>query len=183
MAIHIDTGTEHLRAVVADGVATLILNNPERHNAITAEMFAGFGNAAVAIEQLGDVRVVVLRGAGDKAFASGADISKLSESAAQPNGLPLLAALPIPVVASIHGWCIGGGLMTALHADLRIASDDARFGIPAAKLGVGYPLDAAATLVRTVGESGRGGNVASRRHVWSRRRVDSRSRPPRCPSQ
>lgn len=153
MTTHINTGTPQLVASVDGHTATITLNNPERHNAITHEMFGAFGTAASGIQQIGDVRVIVLRGAGDKAFAAGADIGGLSEEAAQPNGLPLLAALGIPIVAELKGWCIGGGLMTALFADLRIAADTTTLGIPAAKLGVGYPLPATQMLVDTVGDA------------------------------
>jgi len=115
-------------------------------------MFDAFGEAADKFAADDDVRVIVLRGAGPKAFASGADISGLeSQRSAAGDGLDRLSAQPKPVIAMIHGYCIGGGLMTALHADLRIAADDATFAIPAAKLGVGYPLDAAERLVAVVG--------------------------------
>jgi len=133
-------------------VGTIVLNNPDRHNAISGEMFAGFGDAAAAFSANSDLRVVVMTGAGDRAFASGADIGGLTDRTSRPSGLPALAGLGLPIVARIKGYCIGGGLMTALYADLRIASDDALFGIPAAKLGVGYPLDATDMLVATVGE-------------------------------
>src|SRR6185312_12956224 len=105
-----------------------------------------------------DVRVVVVRGTGDRAFMSGADIGALPTDgpggadraaggatgedprvAFAAGGPGVLLQLPQPVIALIHGWCLGGGLLTALCCDLRIASDEARFGIPAARLGVGYP--------------------------------------------
>jgi len=148
----VDTGTPKLLATIEGAVGRIVLNNPERHNAISGEMFAGFGDAAAAFAESADVRVVVVTGAGDRAFASGADIGGLTDRTSRPSGLPVLAGLSIPVVAAIRGYCIGGGLMTALYADLRIAADDAVFGIPAAKLGVGYPLDATDMLVATVGE-------------------------------
>lgn len=148
----VDTGTPKLLATIEGAVGQIVLNNPSRHNAISGEMFAGFGDAAAAFAQDPAVRVVVVTGAGDKAFASGADIGGLTDRTSRPSGLPALAALDVPVVAAIRGYCIGGGLMTALYTDLRIAADDAVFGIPAAKLGVGYPLDATDMLVATVGE-------------------------------
>lgn len=148
----IDTGTDNLVAYIDGAVGHIELNNPERHNAITSEMFAGFGDAAKAFAAEPALRVVVMRGRGDRAFASGADISGLNERASRPSGLPALGGLAIPVIAAIRGYCIGGGLMTALFADIRIAGDDAVFGIPAAKLGVGYPFEATTMLVDTVGE-------------------------------
>lgn len=152
MSHPIDTGTDKLVAYIDGPVGHVVLNNPERHNAISSAMFAGFGDAAAAFAAAPDLRVVVMRGEGPKAFASGADIGGLTERASRPSGLPALGALPLPVIASIHGYCIGGGLMTALFADIRIAADDAVFGIPAAKLGVGYPYEATRALVDTVGE-------------------------------
>ena len=144
--------TPQLIAEIDDGVGWLTLNNPDRLNAITNDMFIAFGEAADKFAADHDVRVIVLRGAGPKAFASGADISGLdSPGSAGSDGLDRLSEQPKPVIAMIHGYCIGGGLMTALHADLRIAADDATFAIPAAKLGVGYPLDATRRLVAAVG--------------------------------
>jgi len=144
--------TPQLVAEIDDGIGWLTLNNPDRLNAITNDMFDAFGEAADKLAADDDVRVIVMRGAGPKAFASGADISGLeSPQSAGRDGLDRLSAQPKPVIAMIHGWCIGGGLMTALHADLRVASDDATFAIPAAKLGVGYPLDATERLVGLVG--------------------------------
>lgn len=148
----IDTGTDKLVAYIDGAVGHVVLNNPERHNAISSDMFAGFADAAAAFAADPAVRVVVMRGEGDRAFASGADIGGLTERASRPSGLPALAALPLPIIAAIRGYCIGGGLMTALFADIRIATDDAVFGIPAAKLGVGYPYEATQMLVDTVGE-------------------------------
>jgi enoyl-CoA hydratase/carnithine racemase len=133
----VDTGSEHLRASVADGVGTIVFDNPEKHNALTADMFAGLARVCEAFTTDPDVRAVVLRGAGERAFVSGADIGQLD--------------LPMPVVALIHGYCIGGGVMVALAADIRVCADDAQFAIPAAKLGVGYPHEATAQLVALVG--------------------------------
>lgn len=144
--------TPQLVAEVDDGIGWLTLNNPDRLNAITNDMFVAFGEAADKFAADDEVRVIVMRGAGPKAFASGADISGLTSSrSAGSDGLDRLSAQPKPVVALIHGYCIGGGLMAALHADLRIAADDATFAIPAAKLGVGYPLAATERLVNAVG--------------------------------
>jgi enoyl-CoA hydratase/carnithine racemase len=105
---------------------------------------------------------VVLRGAGEKAFISGADIEQLesgdlgrpaptANQMSDNAGTTRLLTLEKPVIAMIHGWCLGGGIMVALAADIRICADDAQFGVPAAKLGVGYPYDATAQLVALVG--------------------------------
>jgi enoyl-CoA hydratase len=163
-----ETGTERLIASVDDGVGWIVFNNTDKHNAMTSEMLAGL---AIACDRFaGDpaVRAVVLRGAGDKAFMSGADIGQLDsgemgsaragDGAAGPGGpdsgqglTRRLTAMDKPVLAMIHGYCLGGGVAMALGADIRICSDDAQFGIPAARLGVGYPYDATAQLVALVG--------------------------------
>jgi enoyl-CoA hydratase/carnithine racemase len=162
-----DTGSEHLRASVADGVATIVFDNPAKHNALTADMFAGLNRVCEAFAADSDVRAVVLRGAGERAFVSGADIGQLDrgdlrhpatsngeskrDRAASRAGMGGLLDLPQPVIALIHGYCIGGGVMVALAADIRVCADDAQFAIPAAKLGVGYPHEATAQLVALIG--------------------------------
>jgi enoyl-CoA hydratase/carnithine racemase len=109
-----------------------------------------------------EVRVVVMSGAGGKAFASGADISEFEKARADAaaekayaqrshRARDLLASLEVPLIAMIHGYCIGGGLATGLQADLRIASSDSRFGIPAARLGVSYGYGSLMQLTALVG--------------------------------
>lgn len=139
-------------AHVEESVGWFTLNRPAQHNAITPDMFRAINTAAETWSADPDVRIMVITGAGEKAFASGADIGSLSDDASQlPPGLSVLAELAMPTVAMIRGWCIGGGLMTALSTDIRIAADDARFSIPAGRLGVGYPLAATKRLVDIVG--------------------------------
>ncbi len=145
-----------------DGIGWLILNNPERHNAISLEMWES------ALEIMADfcadpsVRVMVLTGAGGKAFASGADISKFQHERQQADALALyqattqrayaaVQAMPIPTVAMVRGYCIGGGTALAVCCDMRICNDKARFGVPAAKLGLGYGLGRAQPLVELIG--------------------------------
>jgi len=171
----LDTGCDQLRATVADGVGTIVFDNPEKHNALTAAMFAAVSRVCEAFAHDADVRVVVLRGAGERAFVSGADIGQLDRgdlrhpatdtdggADAGGNGAPAagrasrggpgaLGDLDKPVVALIHGYCIGGGVMVAMAADVRVCADDAQFAVPAAKLGVGYPHEATARLVALVG--------------------------------
>jgi enoyl-CoA hydratase/carnithine racemase len=96
------------------------------------------------------VHVVIVRGAGTKAFASGADIGDLGNARGDTPDRPLLVAGK-PIVAMVHGACIGGGLLVALGADVRVCADDARFAIPAVRLGVAYPYDGVRQLVATVG--------------------------------
>ena len=127
-------------------VGQILLDHPERHNAISTEMWQGLLDAALELGGDSEIRVVLLRGAGQKAFAAGADISEFDEkqtTVAQTKrdnvsdlAYQALSTMPKPLVAMIHGYCIGGGLAVALTADLRIAADDAKFTIPAAKLGL-----------------------------------------------
>lgn len=159
-----DLNTTKMLADVNGGIGWVTFNNPERRNAISLEMWEGLARILESFQQDDGVRVVILRGAGDKAFVSGADISEFdskrgnaeqkqeySRVAAEANRW--LAKLDKPLIAMIRGYCVGGGLATALSADVRIASDDAQFGIPAAKLGLGYEYPGLKTLVNLVGPS------------------------------
>jgi enoyl-CoA hydratase len=149
---------------VADGVGIITFNNPEKRNAMSLEMWEGLGSALVELRDDPDVRVVILAGAGDKAFVSGADISQFEKtrhnaeaseeyskrSAAQR---ALLADYPKPTIACIRGFCLGGGMQVAMLTDMRFASDNSQFGIPAAKLGIAYGYDGLKHLVSLVGPS------------------------------
>jgi enoyl-CoA hydratase len=154
--------TEKLTAHVDGGVGWVTFNNPARHNAVSLEMWAGLGDALEAFEADEAVRVVVLTGAGGKAFASGADISEFGERRANDaqrksygeisaRGFRALSGCAKPVIAMIHGYCIGGGLLIAMAADVRIATPGSRFAIPAAQLGLGYDYAGVAALTRLVG--------------------------------
>ena len=154
MSDRYDPGTDNLLVELDDaGVLRIVLNNPERHNSLTGRMLGGLQRLFAVASDDPAVRAVLLRGAGDTAFASGADIGEQSDraSAGETNPdrggfVPALLSCTKPVVAMIHGWCLGGGLLVAMTADIRIAADDARFSIPASRLGVAYPL--AATHLR-----------------------------------
>jgi enoyl-CoA hydratase len=149
---------------VADGVGVITFNNPEKRNTMSLDMWEGLGHALVELRDSPEVRVVILIGAGDKAFVSGADISQFEKtrhnaeaseeyskkSAAQR---ALLADYPKPIIACIRGFCLGGGMQVAMAADIRIASDNSQFGIPAAKLGIAYGYDGLKHLVSLVGPS------------------------------
>jgi enoyl-CoA hydratase len=171
----VDTGCEQLRATVADGIGTIVFDNPDKHNAMTGDMLAALDRVTHAFAEDPDVRVVIVRGAGDRAFVSGADINQLGAGeistpprrASAPAPPRRMLAVGKPVLALIHGYCIGGGVMVALAADVRICADDAQFGIPAAKLGVGYPHEATSTLVALVGP----GHAAE--ILFSGRRIDA----------
>jgi len=145
-------------------LAWVIFDHPARRNAVSVEMWDAIPGIAAALDADTGVRVVLLRGAGDQAFVSGADISQFEKTrtgkaAAQAyedkgvRAFGALASISKPVVAAIHGFCIGGGMAIALTADLRIAADDAQLAIPAAKLGLGYHAPGVDALVRLVGPS------------------------------
>lgn len=149
-------------AEVRDGVGRITFNQPEKRNAMSVSMWGGMGEALDLFERDAAVRCVVLTGAGDKAFVSGADISQFdkvrSDADAQKEyarqttgGRMKLAQFPKPVIAEIRGFCMGGGLGIAMSCDIRIASDDSQFGIPAAKLGIAYGFEMVRALVDLVG--------------------------------
>ena len=154
--------TEKMLAHVDEGVGWMTFNNPSRHNALSLEMWQAISDIIGAFENDENVRVVVMTGAGGNAFVSGADISefdKVRSNASQEEsygnvsarGGQALATMTKPLLANIKGYCIGGGLATALHADIRFATPDSTFGIPAAKLGLGYDYEGLAKLSRIVG--------------------------------
>jgi enoyl-CoA hydratase/carnithine racemase len=145
-------------------LAFVVLDQRERRNAISVSMWGGLEGACREIAADRALRCVILRGAGDEAFVSGADISQFGAVRASASderafgdvagrAMGALAALEIPVVALIHGYCFGGGVALSLGCDLRYAADDALFAIPAARLGLGYGLAAVQALMHVVGPS------------------------------
>ena len=134
--------------LLRDGpVATVVINRPEQRNAISHAMWLALPGLLDEAARDDAVRVVVLAGAGDKAFSAGADIKDFEETRGTPErarnyrgtvdaACEALGALPKPTIASIRGYCLGGGFELALYADIRIASSDAQFGLPAAKRGI-----------------------------------------------
>lgn len=149
-------------AGITDGVGRITFNQPEKRNAMSVTMWDGMGQALDLFEKDSSVRCVVLTGAGDKAFVSGADISQFdrlrSDADAQREysrqtaaGRLKLATFPKPVIAEIRGFCMGGGLGIAMSCDIRIAAEGSQFGIPAAKLGIAYGFDMVRHLVDLVG--------------------------------
>jgi enoyl-CoA hydratase len=155
------TGTDKLLVEVSDKIALVTINNPDKRNALSREIRGALPGVLAALEADPDVRVLVVTGAGDKAFASGADISEFGQLRTTPaaraeydRGQAELtaawASVGKPVIAMIRGFCMGGGLLTALQADIRIASDDSQFGIPAARLGLGYGYSSVTTLLALV---------------------------------
>jgi enoyl-CoA hydratase/carnithine racemase len=144
-------------------IGWIVFDHRERHNAITVDMWKAIPGAAEELDSDPEVRVVVLRGAGDTAFVSGADISEFASArSAETSGdyerlnaraFEALVGVDKPVIAMIHGFCVGGGTAIALCADLRYVAEDAEFGIPAARLGLGYAQRGLEQLVHLVGPS------------------------------
>ena len=157
-----DPGTGQLLVEAAGAVAGVTFNNPGKRNALSSEMRAALPGLLEALQADREVRVVVVTGAGDKAFASGADISEFADRRTSPAARAeydrvsaVLSrswhGLDKPLIAMIRGFCLGGGLFTALQADFRVASDDSQFGVPAARLGVGPGFDGVTALIDLVG--------------------------------
>jgi enoyl-CoA hydratase len=158
----IDTGTERLIARREGHIGWIIFNNPLRRNAVSLDMWAGVPIAVEAFRADPDIHVVIVTGAGDQAFISGADISQFEAERASPEANArygevsgaahaALGRLEVPLIAMIQGFCIGGGLAVALACDLRICGEGARFAIPAARLGLGYEYPGIERLVGVVG--------------------------------
>ncbi len=156
------TQTDKMLARKEGGVGTVTFNNPERHNAVSLEMWETAKRILDDFAADDAVRVVVLTGAGGKAFVSGADISKFASErasleAARAYDVTTAATFgsiyefPKPTIAMIRGYCVGGGVGLAVCCDLRICSDNSVFAVPAAKLGLGYAFTGLKRLVDVVG--------------------------------
>jgi enoyl-CoA hydratase/carnithine racemase len=146
----------------SNGIGWIVFNQPERHNALSLEMWQGLADILAHYAANPAVRVAIMRGAGGRAFVSGADISEFDSQRANAEQKEdyariagaanhALARFEKPLLACIEGFCIGGGLATALAADVRFATPDSRFGIPASRLGLGYEYEGLAKLARVVG--------------------------------
>ena len=154
--------TSKMLAEKDGAVGHIIFNNPARHNAVSLEMWQGLAQIMDDFEADDAVRVIVVSGAGGKAFVSGADISEFKEKRANEDAAAAYSKISEasrlrlqetlkPTIAMIRGYCIGGGLATAITCDIRIAAEGSRFGIPAAKLGLGYAYDGIKKLIDLVG--------------------------------
>ena len=142
----------------------IIFNNPQRHNAMSLEMWRDGTKAIQDLCSSDKIRCISLKGAGDKAFVAGADISKFGKERNSKDAIEeyndsvrtfqeTLIKVPIPTIAEINGYCIGGGLAIALCCDIRIAANNSRFAVPAAKLGLGYAANGIERLMQIVGPS------------------------------
>lgn len=152
----------YIQAFADGSIAWLVINRPARRNALNAGMWAAIPPLMKSLDESPDVRVVIVRGSGNDAFASGADISEFSETRHDANVAAHYEALnnatfasirscSKPVIAMIQGFCIGGGLAIALACDIRVADASAVFSLPPARLGLAYPLDGLRDLVSAVG--------------------------------
>jgi enoyl-CoA hydratase len=144
------------------GIVTLVLDNPAKRNSLDFPLLAELRTAAHDIAEDHSIVAVVLRGGDDKAFCAGADFDALTSypvldegvtalEAAMTSAIEALDCITVPIIAAIRGACFGGGVQLALTADIRIASTDSRFGIPAAQIGIAYSLQAIAQLVALAG--------------------------------
>lgn len=150
-----------LRIEVADGTARLVLNNPKKLNAVSIGMWRAFPEAVAALQEDESVRVVVMEGAGDRAFSVGNDISEFGEyrdDAAAATDFDAMAweayeairGLDKPLIAKVRGYCIGGGLELSQLCDLQVAADTARFAVTPARLGLGYKLEDLRLLLENI---------------------------------
>ena len=154
--------TEKLTIEKADGIGTLTLNQPNKRNAISFEMWRDFPAAMAELDNDLDVRVIVITGAGDKAFSAGADISEFGEYRSTPEQRALYSEYEHAttsslrnaskfIIARVDGVCVGGGAEVALDCDIQIASDRSRFAITPARIGLGYPVTDVSRLVKNLG--------------------------------
>ena len=156
--------SDKLIAKKEGAIGWITFNNPAKHNAVSKDMWDGLADAIEDFNADDDVRVIVLKGAGEKAFVAGADISKFEDERASQEaikaygdsvtrGYNTVMASAKPTIAMVRGYCIGGGTGIAICCDMRICSEDAQFGVPAAKLGLGYSYEHIRKLVDLVGPS------------------------------
>lgn len=154
--------SHELRLEIAEGIAIIMIDRPKVRNAINLAMWEAIPEIMTTVTRDRTVRAIVFRGAGERAFASGADISefervRMNAATAQAYNkivdaaIASIQACPKPTVAMIYGYCVGGGMGLAMAMDLRFAADTARFAIPAARLGIIYGAQATRALVHLVG--------------------------------
>jgi len=154
--------TEKMLSRTEGRVGIMTFNNPEKHNAVSFEMWEAAERILDGFINDPDVRVIVLTGAGGKAFVSGADISKFESERASEEAVARYNALvdkvytqiyqmKKPTIAMIRGYCIGGGLNLAICCDMRFATESSKFALPAAKLGLGYGYNGLRRYIETIG--------------------------------
>ncbi len=154
--------TDKILTEQSGAIARIIFNQPEKRNAVSLEMWEAVEAAVTRFAADDSVRILILSGAGGKAFVSGADVSKFETERASEEAVAhynattkrvydLVAAFPKPTIAQIDGFCVGGGVALSLCCDLRICGEGSNFAVPAAKLGLGYPYPGLKRLVDVVG--------------------------------
>jgi enoyl-CoA hydratase len=154
--------TPNMIAEKAGPVGRIVFNKPQKHNATSSDMWEAIPVILDDFEKDPAIRVVVVTGAGDKAFVSGADISEFEKARSTPEQVAYydkigetanarLTKCSKPTIARIRGYCVGGGLAVALTCDIRIASENSKFAVPAAKLGLGYRAAGIKVLMDVVG--------------------------------
>lgn len=154
--------TTLIRLEAEKGIARLTFDNPRRLNAVNAEMWQALPGLLAHVAKDPTIRVLVLAGAGDRAFCTGNDISEFNTVRADPKAAALyngwqravataLQAMEKPVIAALHGYCLGAGLEFALMSDFRLCTTDTRIGIPAVRLGLPYRLEDIQKVVEVVG--------------------------------
>jgi len=159
-----ESPTDKLLARKDGAIGWIVFNQPQKHNAVSYEMWQALPVVLAQFARDEEVRVVILKGEGEKAFISGADISQFGEkrstmeavleyNAASDRASKALQEFPKPTLAMIRGYCIGGGVAVAVGCDVRIAADDTRYAIPAGKLGLGYRFSGVKRLIDLVGPS------------------------------
>ncbi len=156
--------TDKILTEQSGDIARIIFNQPEKRNAVSLEMWEAVESAMAHFATDDSVRILILSGAGGKAFVSGADVSKFETERASADAVAhynattkrvydMVEAFPKPTIAQIDGFCIGGGVALSLCCDLRICGEGSNFAVPAAKLGLGYGFPGIKRLVDVVGPS------------------------------
>lgn len=156
------TATERVKVWLDGSTLHVRFDNPARHNALSVDMWEAVPPLLEQAAEDERVRLIVFSGAGEKAFVSGADISQFEDQRAAREAVARYEAMaeaaltgiercPVPTLACIRGWCIGGGVNVAIACDIRIAASDAVFSVPAARLGLGYRYSAMKNLVDLLG--------------------------------
>ncbi|MBI1385834.1 MAG: enoyl-CoA hydratase [Rhizobiales bacterium] len=162
MTLLLESDDKTLRVERQGHVAHLVFDNPAKHNAVTLDGWTNLGEAARVLHGDERIRVIVVSGAGSAAFVSGSDISEFdarrSEMAAiqhynhiADGSLAALASIDKPMIASVRGYCLGGGMAIMLCCDIRLAAEDAVFAVPAARIGLAYRYPGIAQFLQAVG--------------------------------
>jgi enoyl-CoA hydratase/carnithine racemase len=155
------SSTQHLKAWQSGPVGYLAFNRPQAKNAITGKMWKAIPQFIEKFDKNTEIRAIVIRGEGTDSFSAGADISEFADNRSDPqaardyerlniDAFAAISSAGKPTIAMIYGFCMGGGLATALACDLRIAAENAVFSLPPAKLGLAYPIEGIGQLLSVV---------------------------------